>query len=462
MKCQQCSKEAPAETDPESGRLRCAHCGAFRSSGTSQKAAIRQAQDILQRWSSEDLLDEISSFPNIPPLPDRNIPEAAESGADEALTERPTDNYVEDPFEADASSLSPTDRKTADPPGTSKPKRILSLAEALQHESAQQNETAGATTTNTSQRESVAVETVEPRPQLTVLQSTPTDEAEASAEPRVVSTASVVAQPAVSLMPDSNKQPATQRQRHVQRSPVRRRRPQSDRPGPSSVSPTDPTQQGMDAVKKKLRVDRPGNHALADLSAQTPAEAEAVDPRAQDASQARRFRVDSPQPVNSLTDGHGRVRGQGRSRQRYIDESHEHLGLRGPHFEMSPPPRSSLTSLTGQFLAYTGVLGLTVGTAIVIYGHFGGMSEYTPTGWLVTTVAQMLLFLGVINLVSGGIEQNNHDVSHRINVLGEQLMRMQEVTESAVRGPKIPAERYAGHDAEDVSERETVGIDERR
>ena len=90
---------------------------------------------------------------------------------------------------------------------------------------------------------------------------------------------------------------------------------------------------------------------------------------------------------------------------------------------MSTPKRTNLTSMTGQFLAYLGVLGLTVGTAMVIYGHFGGYSEYTPTGWLVTTVAQMLLFLGVINLVSGGIEQNNEDVSRRINTIGEQLLR---------------------------------------
>jgi hypothetical protein len=117
----------------------------------------------------------------------------------------------------------------------------------------------------------------------------------------------------------------------------------------------------------------------------------------------------------------------------------------------------------GQFLAYVGVLGLTVGTAIVIYGHFGGYSEYTPTGWLVTTVAQMLLFLGIINLVSGGIEQNNDDVSRRINVLGEQLMRIEQVTESVVRGPKIPLDRYAGTaPTQEMSERESAVVSDRR
>ena len=65
---------------------------------------------------------------------------------------------------------------------------------------------------------------------------------------------------------------------------------------------------------------------------------------------------------------------------------------------------------------------------MVIYGHFGGFAEYTPTGWLVTTVAQMLLFLGVINLVSGGMEQNNDDMSRRIQSLGEQLQRIEQAT----------------------------------
>lgn len=117
--------------------------------------------------------------------------------------------------------------------------------------------------------------------------------------------------------------------------------------------------------------------------------------------------------------------------------------------------------MTGQFLAYIGVLGLTVGTAMVIYGHFGGYSQYTPTGWLVTTVAQMLLFLGVINLVSGGIEQTNDDVSARINYLGEQLMRIEQVTEEALRGPRIPAHRYANPDASaEESERQTVPFTE--
>lgn len=155
-----------------------------------------------------------------------------------------------------------------------------------------------------------------------------------------------------------------------------------------------------------------------------------------------RFRIDAAESVQQLAETESsRPRTQGKPKQRYIDEPHS--ALPGPHFQVSTPKRTNLTSMTGQFLAYLGVLGLTVGTAMVIYGHFGGYAEYTPTGWLVTTVAQMMLFLGVINLVSGGIEQNNEEVSRRINSLGEQLVRIEQVTEQALRGPKLPARMYA-------------------
>jgi hypothetical protein len=249
----------------------------------------------------------------------------------------------------------------------------------------------------------------------------------------------------------------------TQRSAIRRpplhRRFQLERPVSESSA-------GSEAVTRKLRLDQTGGNAA------TPQEKEpvtslpsSVAPETKIVSNSpmpgKRFRIDKAESVDDITDTAGqRSRTHGRPRQRYIDEAHESQ-LRGPHFEVSAPKRSNLTSMTGQFLAYLGVLGLTVGTAMVIYGHFGGYSEITPTGWLVTTVAQMLLFLGVINLVSGGIEQNNDDVSRRINTLGEQLLRIEQVTSEVMRGPKIPAHMYAeDRDENEVmeSERETAAV----
>lgn len=249
----------------------------------------------------------------------------------------------------------------------------------------------------------------------------------------------------------------------TQRSAIRRpplhRRFQLERPVSESSA-------GSEAVTRKLRLDQTGGNAA------TPQEKEpvtslpsSVEPETKIVSNSpmpgKRFRIDKAESVDDITDtASQRSRTHGRPRQRYIDEAHESQ-LRGPHFEVSAPKRSNLTSMTGQFLAYLGVLGLTVGTAMVIYGHFGGYSEITPTGWLVTTVAQMLLFLGVINLVSGGIEQNNDDVSRRINTLGEQLLRIEQVTSEVMRGPRIPAHMYAEDRDENAvmeSERETVAV----
>lgn len=238
-------------------------------------------------------------------------------------------------------------------------------------------------------------------------------------------------------------------------------------------NPEQASSTGSATVNRKLRVDQPRGTQNANQPETGAVEAGSAQPAGAQSGErvvssvapetklvsnsgpaaGRRIRIDDPTSVDHLaaTDG-TRTRTQGRPKRRYIDSAHD-TGVRGPHFEVSPPRRSNLTSLTGQFLAYVGVLGLTVGTAIVIYGHFGGYSDYTPTGWLVTTVAQMLLFLGVINLVSGGIEQNNDEVSRRINTLGEHLLRIEQVTEQALRGPKLPAKLYANPEDVEANQR---------
>ena len=96
-------------------------------------------------------------------------------------------------------------------------------------------------------------------------------------------------------------------------------------------------------------------------------------------------------------------------------------------------------------LAYSGVLGLTVGTTLVLWGYFGGSAyqSYTPTGWLVATLGQMLMFLGVITIVSGGMELTPAEVSRPVRVLGDKLLRIEQASrDHALRGPSIPAERF--------------------
>ena len=174
------------------------------------------------------------------------------------------------------------------------------------------------------------------------------------------------------------------------------------------------------------------------------AAAESVQPerRPTQTPSQRTLRIDRPAAVRDVAVSVDRVRGQRRAVHRHIDGPHG-KELAGPHFEMAPHKQPSWAVTTGQWLAYVGVLALTIGTVVVLYGYLNGYSDYTPTGWLITTLGQMLLFLGVINMVSGGMEQSNDEVSHRIEVIGERLLRIEAATDEVLRGPRIPAERYA-------------------
>jgi hypothetical protein len=96
-------------------------------------------------------------------------------------------------------------------------------------------------------------------------------------------------------------------------------------------------------------------------------------------------------------------------------------------------------------LAYAGVLALTIGAAFVLLGYFGGpqWQSYTPTGWLITTTGQMLLFLGVVTLVSGGMEQTTEEVARRIDKLGQRMIRIEWASQNhALKGPSVPAELF--------------------
>lgn len=101
-----------------------------------------------------------------------------------------------------------------------------------------------------------------------------------------------------------------------------------------------------------------------------------------------------------------------------------------PHFQPVPvslaDKSSKWVTLTGQLFAYLGVAGLTVGTVLVLMGYFGGPAGYAATGWLIATAGQMLLFLGVVTLVSGGMEQTTQEVARRIDTLGERLVRIEQ------------------------------------
>ena len=100
-------------------------------------------------------------------------------------------------------------------------------------------------------------------------------------------------------------------------------------------------------------------------------------------------------------------------------------------------PLTHSTSLWGQLLAYIGVLGLTVGGALIIWNGFGHAPLNTPTAWLIGTAGQMLLLLGIVTLVSSGLEQTHEDVNRQVRLLSEQLLRIE--SGQAAESPAAPA-----------------------
>jgi hypothetical protein len=122
---------------------------------------------------------------------------------------------------------------------------------------------------------------------------------------------------------------------------------------------------------------------------------------------------------------------------------------KAPHFDVAalerPAPatgtkpkesRSNWATFLGQLSAYGGILLLGGGTSLVVWTYFGGPAHYGPTGWLATTAGQMLLFLGVVTLIAGGMDQTTDEVSRRIETINDHLIRIEQAqTETWLRGP---------------------------
>jgi hypothetical protein len=129
--------------------------------------------------------------------------------------------------------------------------------------------------------------------------------------------------------------------------------------------------------------------------------------------------------------------------------------VRRPAEETQPPPppepiprsvadparTGHWLSAVGHLAAYAGIGLLTCGTVLVILSHFGGPTSYAPTGWLVSTLGQMLLLLGVVTLVSAGMDETRADVARHIERLDERLRRYEAGHGPAAPHPRSPAGR---------------------
>jgi uncharacterized membrane protein len=91
--------------------------------------------------------------------------------------------------------------------------------------------------------------------------------------------------------------------------------------------------------------------------------------------------------------------------------------------------RLGWSTFMGQVCAYGGVALLTCGSVLVVSSYYGGPPQYLPTGLLTAAVGQMILFLGVITLISSGMEQTVHEVSWRIDHIADEIFEMGEALE---------------------------------
>lgn len=112
-----------------------------------------------------------------------------------------------------------------------------------------------------------------------------------------------------------------------------------------------------------------------------------------------------------------------------VAEPHpQHHSETTAQFAQAHPHRQFQTTMkmmAGQICAYAGVALLTCGTVMVMWNYFGGPARFLPMGWLTAAVGQMLLFLGVVTLMSSGMDQTIHEVGWRIDFLADEIHHME-------------------------------------
>ena len=216
--------------------------------------------------------------------------------------------------------------------------------------------------------------------------------------------------------------------------PLPARPPKAIQPSPALTGETDPLTAATQA--------RPMETKSADRSSASTRTTSTREGSAQDRPSPRQ-----PRPIASTSEG----RRAGASRRRRFDTPE--VAAAAPHFDLQayvdqhPQKAGRSETLWGQLVAYAGVAVLTVGTTMVLWGYFGGLGKYTSTGFLISTAGQMLLFLGVVTLVSGGMQQTSHDVSTRVEYLGDRMIRMEQATQQILRSPHFGRRRRRQRDA---------------
>ena len=398
MWCPRCHTEVAAEIAQNGQSLNCTSCGTEiqRIYAPSLHPETRSARELLDRWSKSDLLDTASET-------------AAPSPGEAATPVTPTIVAAAEPMVSAPAAETNV---------------VSSESEAPAQAPAEQATPDGATRRR-DRPERSKPEHSTPKPRTTWR----------------VDAAHAVTQPAPPLPP-----------------PVPPRRPYFSSQTHTGAADSSP----LDREQIPPPVAPPATAARSVESTQAPpvpvpasapprvTSARRAAPRVSDHSEPEAAPAPAPRPTSPAI-----------TLQRRIDPAHESLG--GPHFDLQSflatdarqPGRSE--SIWGQVLAYAGVGLITVGTTLVLWAWFSKSPQYAPTGWLVCTVGQMLLFLGVITLISGGMQQTSHEVTRRVEYLGDRILRFEQSAEQVLRGPHFNEVRERAQSRAGVEQSEFDG-----
>jgi len=106
-----------------------------------------------------------------------------------------------------------------------------------------------------------------------------------------------------------------------------------------------------------------------------------------------------------------------------------HAAIPSPHFQVAvaPPPVAGASPRLAQLTTGCGVIGLTIATILLLYSRFymPGADSLFAAGWVIAAVSQLILLLGIVMLVSAGMQQTSQEVASRVNHLGERLSRIE-------------------------------------
>ena len=420
MWCPRCHTEVAAEIAQNGQSLNCTSCGTEiqRIYAPSLHPDTRSARELLERWSKGDGLDIASALPATPSTSLSSTPSPFDTAAAAATPV---------PYELVAQAKTPA----AETP-------VLEEARPVAIE-------AGATTeTEEASVEDRSLDTGNPVRRDRPDRSRPERQAPKPRTTWRVDSAHTVTQPVAPPPPpvpprrphfatpgaEADKTPAAQKKPELPSTSTAATKAAAIRPiEPIKATPPEAVKLGPPEPVLKAAPERvPVANAI-----ETPSVVD--EPELTDSPPERREPTHVAPRAN-------RPAAASRAKQHRLDPAHE--SLIGPHFDLQAylsqdsrkPGRSE--SMWGQVLAYLGVGLITVGTTLVLWSYFGKSVQhaaYAPTGWLICTVGQMLLFLGVTTLISGGMQQTSHEVTRRVEYIGDRMLRFEQSAEQLLRGP---------------------------